>query len=118
MKTLLPGRLTAGFAVALSAAAAQGCTRTYDGTVVPRYQVAMVRVGALPRPVVRKTQTERPDTGKIFPIAPLPPFPDGPPPRKPRPRSADAGPPSGAPGSAIRCRQPTDASGRVRMVCE
>lgn len=117
MRRLLRRQLPTGLCLAVAALATQGCTRNYDGTVVPQYQVGMVRTGMLPRPVVQRTRLEPPDTGKIFPVAPLAPFPAEPAPRRQRSaiRSAPAQVQSGPP---VRCRQPTDASGRIRMVCE
>ena len=118
MRRLLPLPIAASLCVVLAGFGLQGCTRTYDGTVVPAYQVGMVRAGLIPRPTLRKTPTERPDTGKIFPIAPLPPGPATPAPRKRRAAIVAAAQKPGAPKPAVRCQQPSDSSGRVRMVCD
>lgn len=103
--------------VLIAAISCSGCTRTYDGTVVPTYQVKLVRTG-IPhislQPALRGP-TYQPAS---FPPAPRPPA-SMVPVRSPRQITrGPAGPlPSSIPNRAFDCK-PKSAAGRVSVVCD
>lgn len=100
-----------------------GCTRTYDGSVVPVYQASIVRDGLMPHVVMRRTRVE-----PAYPLGSYPPPPRRPkisaagtePPSRARRRvvHAAAGPEATAPRRPMSCRRETTPRGRVLVSCE
>lgn len=72
--------LTPLLLLAFGMAALAGCSRTYDGTVVPTYQMTFDRYAGIPVLAMRRTPLEEPrvameaeDALTVFPPAPPPP---------------------------------------------
>lgn len=107
----------------LSAALLPGCTRTYDGTVVPTYQFAFTRQTVIPMVTLERTPTDPPARRMSFPPAPIvqapriEPEPPAPPRSVRRPRRA-AVQPVAAEQMVHRCERVSPPSGaRVVMSC-
>jgi hypothetical protein len=109
----------------LAASMTAGCTRTYDGSIVPAFSPVMINDGGMSRIALEETDT-RPRNRYIY----FPPAPARPPQaetvaasapvrrgvRRVARRPADQGRPANA--APLRCSNQTGQGGRVRVVCE
>jgi len=93
------------------------CTRTYDGTVVPKYRVKMVRTSALPRIAIAPTPVEPANAQPIYRF-PEPPPPPPPPALGPPPRTIARAPAVTEREGALACRPAGRRGGRVHVVCQ
>lgn len=113
--------------VVLALPAASGCTRTYDGSIMPAYQPMLVTSGGMTRMEIQPTDPEPPNRFYKFPAPPAaaPPPPvvtveteRRPIPRRARARSArPAAAPQDSQPAGLQCRPARAVDGRFKMEC-
>lgn len=96
-----------------------GCTRTYDGSVVPLYQTRLVRAGLMPHVAIVRSRTEPHPGIEVYSFPSPPPASPRAAPDRRRVRKAMVRRfhPEPTPAPSLVCRQDQSPSGRVRVVC-